>query len=110
VANLAADLNLLLAGAPAYNGTPLPRVIRFVSTSMSPGLLLEAINEDADADGKLDTVNEDTNNNHVLDPGEDTDNDGLLDIDEDLVTGDAFFDNNVLDFWARSPRSPSMRQ
>lgn len=99
VANLVADLNGLLGTAPAYQGTPLQRVIRFVATSSSPGIILEAINEDLDADGKLDTQNEDTNGNGVLDSGEDLDNDGLLDVDEDASTGDAFFDNNTLDSW-----------
>ncbi|MSU60792.1 MAG: LEPR-XLL domain-containing protein [Pedosphaera sp.] len=97
VADLAADLNGLLGTGPAYHGKPLNRVIRFVSTTLSPGIFIEAINEDQDADGKLDTVNEDANGNHVLDAGEDTDNDGQLDVEEDVVTGDPFFHNGVLD-------------
>ncbi len=35
--------------------------------------------EDKDCDGHLDTINEDDNGNHRLDPGEDRDGDGFLD-------------------------------
>ena len=37
---------------------------------------------DIDSDGKLDSVNEDTNGNGVLDTGEDLDGDGVLDVVE----------------------------
>ncbi len=97
VADLAADLNGLLGTGPAYHGKPLNRVIRFVSTTLSPGIFLEAINEDVDADGKRDLADEDANGNHLLDAGEDADNDGQLDVDEDSVTGDPFFHNGALD-------------
>ncbi len=94
------DLNGLLAGAADFRGTPLRQVIHFTATTSGPGLILEAVNEDLDADGKLDKVNEDTNGNHVLDAAEDLDADGRLDVNEDVLIDDPLFKNNLkLDSW-----------
>ena len=38
------------------------------------------LREDVDCDGHLDNINEDTNHNGILDPGEDIDGDGRLDL------------------------------
>lgn len=68
---------------------PLNQAIRFIQArnpdnSLAPGIHLDALNEDVDADGQLD-VDEDLNNNGRLDSGEDLDNDRHLDVAEDLV-------------------------
>ena len=44
-----------------------------------PGGCEGVLREDKDCDGHLDTINEDTNHNGILDPGEDLDGDGHLD-------------------------------
>ncbi len=90
LSQLVAYLNSKVVGT--FQGMPLNHVIRFVQASTGNAIFLEAINEDLDADGKLDTANEDTNGDHILDPSEDLDNDGHLDVNEDTV-----FANGVLD-------------
>ena len=101
LAELVAYMNSQLTGTFNYtlNGTPTTRplnqVVRFAQATTSDGgavmpsvgIRLEVINEDKDADGIADTVNEDANGNGVLDPGEDLNHDGHLDVNE--VAGDA---------------------
>ena len=45
-----------------------------------PGGCEGALREDLDCDGRLDTINEDSNHNGILDPGEDIDGDRHLDL------------------------------
>ncbi|NOS70945.1 MAG: LEPR-XLL domain-containing protein [Verrucomicrobia bacterium] len=88
---------------PGGGPIPLNRVIRFIQSrnldnSLAPGIRLEVINEDKDADGNLD-VKEDLNNNGILDSGEDLDGDRHMDINEDKVyqNVDPVFVNTTLD-------------
>lgn len=87
---------------PGTGPIPLNTAIRFIQSrnvdnSLAPGIRLEAINEDLDADGVLD-VAEDINLNGILDAGEDVDGDRRLDINEDKVylLVDPVFVNGVL--------------
>lgn len=103
-------------GAHNYLGQPLNKwiVARKADTSIVIQGLQEdrdgdkhfdAINEDANLNGKLDAgedldgdgrldLNEDANNNKMLDPGEDLDGDFILDGGEDL-NGDGSFQNRL---------------
>ncbi|MCC6231526.1 MAG: hypothetical protein IT580_02725, partial [Verrucomicrobiales bacterium] len=65
LSHLVDDLNALLA-PETFGATPLNQVIKFTKGSAGNSVILEAINEDLDADGVLD-VGEDTNGNAVLD-------------------------------------------
>lgn len=59
--------------------------------SWAYGLTHDCLAEDKNKNRILDTANEDTNGNSVLDNGEDTNQNGLLDIDEDVNS------NGILD-------------
>jgi Ca2+-binding RTX toxin-like protein len=96
LSQLIAYMNGQLSGTFTHTtgSRPLNQVIRFVQATTldssgnplpSVGIRLEAINEDRDADGTRDTVNEDLNGNGRLDDGEDVNNDGRLDVNEDAI-------------------------
>ncbi|MBL9139058.1 MAG: M10 family metallopeptidase C-terminal domain-containing protein [Verrucomicrobiales bacterium] len=81
LSHLVDDLNALLVG-PMFGATPLNQVIRFVQGTSGNSIILEAINEDKDADG-------------VLDPGEDADGDTQLDSWLEEVTAIAIEADNA---------------
>lgn len=81
LADLVGTLNNLLVGR-TFEGNPLNRVIRFVQAAAGNAIILEAINEDSDADG-------------VLDPGEDTNGNGSLDSGLDRVASIAIEADNA---------------
>ncbi len=106
LADLVTQLNGLLNGF-SYQGVPLKQVVRFVQAQTGNAIILEVINEDLDADGRLDH-DEDANHNKVLDSGEDVDNDGRLDVEEDItLPGDAA-PNGVLNSWLNKINSLSI--
>ena len=98
LAHLADDLNAALTAAANYTppggvSTDLRHFVRFDAANTI--LVLSAVNEDYDFDGKRDTANEDANGNGYLDGAEDVDGDGHRDVAEPDWDFDGVLDNRT---------------
>jgi hypothetical protein len=66
-----------------------------------------ALREDTDCDGHLDNVNEDTNHNGRLDPGEDLDGDGRLDLGTEDRNHNGKLDDTPFPWLRNDPSVPA---